>query len=51
MILHIEKVMPAGTNRFGRASDNCCVVLLFKGSPIARKFTITVAMKPAKLPI
>ena len=45
MIHQIEKVIPAGTNKFGRLSDNCPVVVLFMNPDEANiliKKTITV---------
>jgi hypothetical protein len=41
----IEKVIPAGTNKFGRLSDNCPVVVSFMNPDEANiliKKTITV---------
>jgi len=45
MIPQIEKAIPAGTNKFGRLSDNCPVVVLFMNPDEANmliKKTITV---------
>ncbi len=51
MTLQIEKVIPAGTNKFGMASDNSCVVRPPIGNSTARKLTINVAINPIRLKI
>ena len=51
MIPQIEKVSPAGTNRFGIASDNSPVYLPFIGRRFASPFTMIVRITAMILPI
>jgi len=41
----MENVIPAGTKRFGKASESSWVVFPFKGSITANEFTIIVAIQ------
>ena len=47
----MEKVIPAGTNRFGIWSDNSPVYLPLKGNIFANEFTIIVSITAIKLHI
>jgi hypothetical protein len=42
----MAKVMPAGTKRFGIASESCPVFMPLSGNAFANVFNVIVAMNP-----
>lgn len=51
MTPHIEKVMPAGANRFGYESETFPVVIPFMGNILASAFMPTIRRNVIKLVI